>query len=112
MFALAVNKHGMSVVDFAKLIATNPAKHLSLSNKGEIAVGYDADFIFIDPLQSYTVQATDLYYKNPHSPYIGMKINARVTKTFLRGEMIFSLEKGIVGEPQGNYLYRSLTVST
>ncbi|GAB2566967.1 allantoinase AllB [Gracilibacillus alcaliphilus] len=101
MFDLAVNKRGMSVIDFAKLIAANPAKRFAIPNKGKIALGYDADLILINPHQNYTLEAKDLYYKNPHSPYIGMEIGARVTKTFLRGELIFSTEQGIIGEPKG-----------
>lgn len=104
MFDLAVNKHGMNVTEFSKLIATNPAKRFFLSKKGKIAIGYDADLIFINPTQSYTVQAEELYYKNKHSPYIGMQIGARVTSTFLRGEQVFSLEKGILGEPMGRHI--------
>nr|WP_263324469.1 allantoinase AllB [Neobacillus sp. Marseille-Q6967] len=104
MFDLAVNKRGLSVVDFANLIATQPAKRFSLLGKGEIAVGFDADLIFIDPNRSYIIRAEDLYYKNPHSPYIGMEIGTRITKTILRGEPVFSLEEGIIGEPKGEWV--------
>ncbi|WP_042460057.1 allantoinase AllB [Neobacillus dielmonensis] len=110
MFDLAVNKRGMSVVDFANLIACQPAKRFSLLEKGEISEGYDADLILIDPSLSYTVCAEGLYYKNPHSPYIGMEIGARVTKTFLRGELVFSIEEGIVGEPKGKSILNSVPV--
>lgn len=104
MFDLAVKKHEMSVVEFAKLMATNQAARFSLSNKGKIALGYDADLIFIDPNQSYTVRTEDLYYKNPHSPYIGMKVGARITKTFLRGNLIYKLGDGVIEVPKGKYI--------
>ncbi|WP_404332162.1 allantoinase AllB [Mesobacillus maritimus] len=105
MFDLAVKKKGMSIVDFAERMSTNAARRFSLKNKGEIAVGYDADLIFIDPNRSYTVRSEDLYYKNPtNSPYIGMKIEARVTKTILQGEVIFSLEDGVIDNPKGKQI--------
>ncbi|WP_066189609.1 allantoinase AllB [Gracilibacillus timonensis] len=110
MFDLAVNKRGMSVVQFAKLIATNPAERFSIPNKGRLAPGYDADLILLDPSQSYTIQPEDLYYKHPkNSPYIGMEIGTRVTGTFLRGEQIFSIYQGIIGEPKGEHWSHSLT---
>ncbi|WP_462408534.1 allantoinase AllB [Neobacillus sp. Marseille-QA0830] len=110
MFDLAVNRRGMSVVNFANLIATQPASRFSLLDKGEITVGCDADLILIDPSLSYTVNAESLYYKNPHSPYIGMEVGARVTKTFLRGELVFGIEEGIVGDPKGKSILNSVPV--
>lgn len=107
MFDLAVKKRRMSVDYFAKLIATHPAKRFSLQGKGEIAVGFDADLIFIDPDQSHTVRKENLYYKNPHSPYIGMNIGACVTKTLLHGKLVYSLGEGIVGEPQGEQVVQT-----
>lgn len=111
MFDLAVKKHGMDVIEFAKLIATNQARRFSLSTKGKISVGYDADLIFIDPTQSYTVAPEELYYKNTQSPYIGMQIDARVTKTILGGEVIFSLDQGVCTEPKGKYISGSSLMS-
>ena len=31
-----------------KLITENPARNMKIRNKGAIAVGYDADFVFMD----------------------------------------------------------------
>lgn len=103
-FDIAVKKHGMPVEDFAKLIATNPAKRFNIPQKGEIALGKDADFAFVDPSQSYVVDRKDLYYKNKHSAYEGRKINCRVTKTILRGNVIFDLDTGIAEDPKGQLL--------
>ena len=72
--------------------------------KGEIALGKDADIIFVDPNQSYELKSTDLYYKNKFSAYEGMHINCRVTKTLLRGKTIFEIGKGIIGEATGRFL--------
>ena len=77
---------------------------LTFPHKGEIAVSKDADIILVDPNQSYTVKREDLYYKNKHSAYEGRKIDCRVTKTIVRGNVVFDLEKGIVGEPVGKLI--------
>ncbi|PLT32678.1 allantoinase AllB [Bacillus sp. V5-8f] len=101
MFDEAVLKRNMPVTDFVRMIAKNPARRFNFKNKGEIAVGKDADIILIDPNQSYVVEKEGLYYRHPHSPYIGRKINCRVTKTFVRGNLVFDVNEGIVGEPIG-----------
>lgn len=101
MFDEAVLKRNVPVTDFVRMIAYNPAQRFHLPTKGEIAVSKDADIILIDPNQSYIVQKEDLYYRHQHSPYIGRKINCRVTKTFVRGNLVFDINEGIVGEPIG-----------
>ncbi|KAB2338243.1 allantoinase AllB [Cytobacillus depressus] len=105
MFDLAVKQRGLPVHKFVDLIATNPAERFNLSNKGEIAVSKDADIILVDPNQTYVVKREDLYYKNKHSAYEGRKIDCRVTKTIVRGNVVFDLEKGIVGTPVGQLIY-------
>ena len=65
----------------------------TLPHKGEIAVSKDADIILVDPNQSYAVKREDLYYKNKHSAYEGRKIDCRVTKTIVRGNVVFDLEE-------------------
>ncbi len=104
MFDLAVKQRGLAVEKFVDLIATNPARRFNIPNKGEIAVSKDADIILVDPNQSYVVKREELYYKNKHSAYEGRKIDCRVTKTILRGNVVFDLEKGIVGEPKGKLI--------
>lgn len=47
--------HGLSIEEAIKPITENPAKLLKLKNKGEIAVGMDADLVLVDPA-NYTIQ--------------------------------------------------------
>lgn len=104
MFDEAVKKRGVSVSDFSKMIATKPAEIFNLRNKGSIKVSYDADIILLDPNKSYTIQPEDLYYRHQQSPYVGRKIDCRVTKTFVRGQLVFDFEKGIVSHPIGKFI--------
>lgn len=107
MFDLAVKQRGLAVEKFVDLIAYNPAQRFNLPQKGEIAVSKDADIILVDPNQSYVVKREDLYYKNKHSAYEGRKIDCRVTKTIVRGNVVFDLQQGIIGEPKGKLLKAS-----
>ncbi|MFC7394791.1 allantoinase AllB [Scopulibacillus cellulosilyticus] len=104
MFDEAVKKRNIPVTEFARMIAITPAERFNLSSKGEIAVSKDADMILIDPNRSYTLTEEDLYYRHKHSPYVGRTIHCRVTKTFVRGSLVFDLEKGIIGKPIGQFL--------
>lgn len=104
MFDLAVKQRGLPVNKFADLIARTPAKRFNFPQKGEIAVSKDADIILVDPNDSYTLKREDLYYKNKHSAYEGRKIDCRVTKTIVRGNVVFDLDQGIVGQPKGQLL--------
>ena len=45
---LLIQEAGMSITDALKLITVNPARNLSLKNKGKIGVGFDADLCFFD----------------------------------------------------------------
>lgn len=101
MFEEAVLKRNVPVTDFVRLIATNPAERFNISNKGEIAVSKDADIILVDPNQSYVVRKENLFYSHKQSPYIGRKVNCRVTKTFVRGNLVYDVKLGIVGNPIG-----------
>lgn len=104
MFDLAVKQRHMPVHQFVDLIATNPATRFGIENKGELTVGKDADIILLDPNASYILQTKDLYYKNKHSVYVGANIGCRVTKTILRGQIIYDHNQGILGEPKGRLI--------
>lgn len=43
-----VLKGGLPLEEAVKLITSNPAKNLALKHKGKIAIGFDADFCFLD----------------------------------------------------------------
>ncbi|HWL11553.1 MAG TPA: allantoinase AllB [Ureibacillus sp.] len=104
MFDEAVKKRNVPVTDFSRMIATNPADRFNLSSKGEIAIGKDADIILVDPNQSYVVKAENLYYRHKHSPYVGRTIGCQVTATIVRGQKVFDVKEGILGEPIGQFI--------
>ncbi|MBO0479892.1 allantoinase AllB [Vagococcus fluvialis] len=104
LFDEGVQKRGMSLNQFADMIAKNPAERFDLDTKGSIAIGKDADFVFISPNDAYTLQAEDLEYQNKISPYIGRTIGAQVKRTILRGETIYTKETGVSKEKIGRFI--------
>ena len=104
MFDAAVLQRGIDPSLLMRLLATRPAERFRLGQKGEIAIGKDADVVLLDPTRPYTLRAEDLYYKNRFSAYEGRRIGCRITRTLLRGRTVFRLDSGIVGEPAGQLL--------
>lgn len=104
LFDEGVQKRGMSLTQFAKVIAGNPADRFAIEGKGHIAIGKDADFVFIKPDSAYTLKAEDLEYRNKISPYIGREIGAQIARTILRGETVYSLEDGVTDTHNGEFL--------
>lgn len=104
MFDEAVQKRGMSLKNFAKEIASNPADRYYLDQKGRISIGKDADFVLIKPNAPYTLEAGDLEYRNKISPYIGRKIGAQVIQTILRGKTIYSQADGVTESFPGQFI--------
>lgn len=87
----------------AELISANVARRFQIPGKGEIAVGFDADFALVDLKKSFTVAKSDLLYRHPHSPYVGRALTGRVVQTILRGKTIFKDGK-ITGTSQGQLI--------
>lgn len=106
MFDEAVQKRGMSLPMFGKLMATNAADIFGLQQKGRIAPGKDADFVFIQPNSSYVLTNDDLEYRHKVSPYVGRTIGARITKTILRGDVIYDIEQGFPVAPKGQFILK------
>lgn len=106
MFDEAVQKRGMSLPQFARLMATNAADIFGLKHKGRIALGKDADFVFIQPDSAYVLKNDDLEYRHKVSPYVGRSIGARIHKTILRGEVIYDIERGFGAKPTGKFILK------
>ncbi|EGF6137873.1 allantoinase AllB [Salmonella enterica] len=106
MFDEAVQKRGMSLPMFGKLMATNAADIFGLKHKGRIAPGKDADLVFIQPDSSYVLKNEDLEYRHKVSPYVGRTIGARITKTILRGDVIYDIEHGFPVPPKGLFILK------
>ncbi|MER1935501.1 MAG: allantoinase AllB [Priestia megaterium] len=104
MFDEAVQKRGMSLEQFGRIISSNAADRYNLNAKGRISIGKDADFVFIKPDAPYVLKAEDLEYKNKLSPYIGREIGAQVVKTILRGQTIYDQKTGVTETPKGQFI--------
>ncbi|WP_199617622.1 allantoinase [Paenibacillus alkalitolerans] len=79
-----------------RLLAANPARRFGLyPKKGEIRIGADADFAFIDFSKSYILERKHLYDRHRQSPYVGRRLDCRVTQTMVRGKTVYLRDSGI-----------------
>jgi allantoinase len=98
-------RRGLSYNRVAELTSWNPAQRFGLLRKGDIAPGYDADLVLVDPDRSFVVRATESESGQGYTPFEGLELSGRVTSTYLRGERIYG-EGKVIGTPRGRYLRR------
>jgi allantoinase len=72
----------------AAVTSTNIARRFGLTNKGDIAPGFDADLWIVDLGHEDTVRGEDLLYRNQFSAHEGQKIRGRTIRTFACGGFI------------------------
>jgi allantoinase len=98
-------KRGLSLNRMAELLCWNPAQRYGLLSKGDLAVGYDADIVLLDPHATFTVRAAESPSGQGYTPFEGHELTGQVTHTYLRGKLIY--ERGnFIGAPAGQYLVR------
>ena len=68
--------------------------------KGKIAPGYDADLFVFDPEAGFGLRRENIFHKHPDTPYMGKKLQGKVLRTYLGGEVIFD-DGNFPGKPQG-----------
>ena len=102
-----VRQHGMSLNRFVEVVATAPAKLFGLfPQKGTIAVGSDADLVFFDPNEAWTIRAAEQHSRVDYSLFEGRTVVGRVKKVFLRGELIVDGAHWRGREGMGEFLHR------
>jgi dihydropyrimidinase len=76
------------------------------NNKGDIAIGYDADLVIFDP-ERQVILSTDFLHENADwTPYDGIELQGWPEATISRGEVI--VRDGVfTGEPgRGRFVAR------
>lgn len=98
-------KRGLPLHRIAELTSSHPARRFGLAGKGDIAAGYDADIVLVDPEHSFTVKAAESESTQGYTPFEGLQLRGKVRSTYLRGQLIYHDDR-IIGEPRGRYLKR------
>ena len=78
-------QRGIPLETVVSWMSKRPAELARLTRKGQLALGFDADFAVFAADDSYVVNVHKLHHKNPISPYQGKPLAGVVRRTYLRG---------------------------
>ena len=101
------SKRGMSYNHMAEVLCWNPSRRFGLYGKGDIAPGYDADLVLVDPHERFVVRAADSPSQQGYTPFEGQELTGRGKRTFLRGTLIYD-GSAVVGPATGRYVKRPM----
>jgi allantoinase len=79
---------GIPLEQVVSWMSAKPAALARLNNKGQLALGYDADFSVFAPDEAFVVDVSKLKHKNPITPYDGKALSGVVRRTYLRGSVV------------------------
>lgn len=88
---LALHKQGLiSLTKIAEKMCHNPATLYNIEKRGFIREGYFADLTIVDLNASWTVGKENILYKCGWSPLEGTTFDAKVTHTFVNGNLVYA----------------------
>jgi allantoinase len=99
IYSEGVAKGRLTIQDYIRLLSETPARIFGLSQrKGQIRVGADADLTILDPNARWTLDEAQQHSSAGWSPYHGWELQGKVTKTVLRGRIVYDGQR-VVAEP-------------
>lgn len=99
IYSEGVARGRLTLHDMVRLLAHKPAEVFGLApRKGQIRVGADADLAILDPHCQWTLDEVSLLSSAGWSPYHGRAMTGKVTKTLVRGRVVFDGGQ-VVAEP-------------
>jgi dihydroorotase len=94
-----VNKGRMSISEYVRWSAVNPAKAWDLyPRKGTISVGSDADIVIVDLDHEGTINQAQLHSLHKYSPWHNRAVRGKPTHTIVRGKVVCR-DGQVVGTP-------------
>jgi allantoinase len=95
------DRRGLTPAAVASLTATAAAERFALPGKGSLEPGRDADLALVDLGFEARLEAGDLLYRHPHSPFVGRRLRGRMMRTLVRGKTVFDDGRVTPEAPQG-----------
>jgi allantoinase len=93
-----VHKRGLALPQLVRMLSAAPAQRMGLyPRKGTLQIGSDADLVLVDLDKQWQIQASDVFARHKHSPYIGRTITGKVAMTLVRGTVVYD-HGAIIGQ--------------
>ncbi len=105
-----VNEGRLSLARLVDLLSASPARVYGIARKGRIAVGMDADLVFVDLQQRTRLQDSIMVSRSGWTPFDGMEVVGVPVTTMLRGRPTMR-EGELVGTPYGRLVVFEETVA-
>lgn len=94
-----------TIDDIARLLSYNTAQRFDLlPQKGQLAVGADADIVVFDPHLKRTVVGSQSFTAAGYSLYDGEELSGWPTQTYVRGELVFDAGAIVSPKPTGRHV--------
>ncbi|TDS56955.1 dihydroorotase [Myroides indicus] len=85
----ACKKGKITVEQIVEKTAHNPAILFQVEKRGFIKEGYYADIVIVNPEEPWKVEKENILYKCGWSPFEGEEFSAKVTHTFVNGNLVY-----------------------
>lgn len=96
-----VRRGKLSYAQAVRKMCHNPADLFRVKDRGYLREGYYADFVLINPNNSWTVVPENILYKCGWSPFEGVEFAHRIQATFVNGNRVYfngAIENTPVGQ--------------
>lgn len=94
----------MTTQQFVEVFSAGPARINGLPTKGVIAVGFDADLVIFDPVETRVVDGTALHMGTDYSPFDGMELAGWPSTVVAAGRVVLEGGEFIDPGPTGRFL--------
>jgi dihydropyrimidinase len=107
LFDAMVSKGRLGLAKFVELTSAAPARIYNLPNKGDIAIGKDADIVIWDPGRSVTLSDAMVHDRTGFTPYAGRTVQGWPQTVIRRGETIVQDGTTLAKTGSGRFLART-----
>ena len=106
MYTYGVSRGKLDIHRFVDAHSSRVANLFNLEQKGQIAVGKDADLAIFDPAAKDTISANNHSMNNDYSAFEGWEIDGKFTDVTVRGELAVKSGKFVGTKGRGKIIKR------